>query len=141
VVLPRHKPDGTLEQALCTARRVIGDEPFVVIAPQGAAMNGRGILRRLLDVYRREGGNLATVKDAETLRRKGTFAAIEAGAAGHYLLQPAILDALAENPAAGLAGALLAQAEAWPVTALPLDSDAAPAVAGRSRATTAEAAE
>lgn len=139
VILPRHESDGTLEQALCTARRLVGEEPFVVIA--SPAMNGRGILRRLLESYRREGGNLVTVKSAETLRRKGTFATIQSEAAGHYLLQPAILGALAEDPAAGLAGALLAQAEAWPVTAVPLDFESAPAGVGRSRATTVEAAE
>src|SRR3546814_1059185 len=77
------------------------------------------ITARLLATYRDHGGNLVAIGDDIVLQREGVFAAIATSAAGRYLLQPAVLDALEDGPEAGLAAALLTVAEAWPVTALP----------------------
>jgi UTP-glucose-1-phosphate uridylyltransferase len=141
IIVPRHGTGATLEQALCSIRELIGGEAFVVIAPRNPVVARRGAVQRLLEAYRAEGGNLATVADVMTLRQKGTFAAIEQAAAGHYLLQAEILESLAENPQQGLAAALLAQAEAWPVTALPLEVSAQPAAPAVGQGANAEAAE
>jgi hypothetical protein len=117
VVLSRTPAGNGLGAALRAARALIGAEPFVVLAPESLATAGRGAVTRLLAAYRRRGGNLAFIDDEETLAREGTFAALAGGAAGPYLLQPAVLDAL--DGATDLGEALLRLAEAWPVTALP----------------------
>lgn len=117
LVLSRVAAGNCLGAALCAARALIGTEPFVVLAPESLGRAGRGAVARLLAAYRRRGGNLAIIDDEETLLREGTFAALAGGAAGPYLLQPAVLDAL--DGAADLGEALLRLAEAWPVTALP----------------------
>lgn len=77
------------------------------------------MLSRLVAAYRESGGNIVALSDDSVLQRQGCFAAIAATAAGRYLLQPSVLDALEEDLEGGLAGALLSVAEAWPVTALP----------------------
>lgn len=121
MVLSRAPGGNGLGAALCAARALIGAEPFVVLAPESLGTAGRGAVARLLAAYRRRGGNLAIVDDEETLLREGTFAALAGGAAGPYLLQPAVLDAL--DGASDLGEALLRLAEAWPVTALPAGAD------------------
>ncbi|WP_193369264.1 hypothetical protein [Pelagibius marinus] len=117
VVLSRSPGGNGLGAALRAARTLIGTEPFVVLAPESLATAGRGAVARLLAAYRRHGGNLAVIDNEETLLREGTFTAIARAAAGLYLLQPAVLDAL--DGVADLGEALLRLAEAWPVTALP----------------------
>ena len=120
LVVPRQKPALGLGQALRGARSMIGEEPFVVLTLGQARSIAGGVLRQLLAAYRRVGGNLVVVTDAEVLHGQGTFAAIDKAAVGHCILQPDIFKALDDDPEGDLAAALLAQAEIWPVTALPL---------------------
>ena len=117
VMLPRSPGGNGLGEALGTARTLIGAAPVVVLAPKRLATTGPGVVARLLAAYRERGGNLAVVDDDGTLEQQGTFAALSRGTAGPYLLQPAVLEQLSRG--GELADALLALAEAWPVTALP----------------------
>lgn len=117
VVVSRHG------RALSHVRRLVGAEPIVVLVPgEFARHGGPNATARLLADARVNSGNLAAVTDRRVLERDGVFAAIGGTAAGRYVVQPAVLDALAEAPERGLAGAILAVAEAWPVAALPLGS-------------------
>jgi UTP-glucose-1-phosphate uridylyltransferase len=120
VVIARQFAASCLGQALCGIRHLLGEEAFVLLLPED--MEGDladDTTDRLLAAYREHGGNLVAVADDVVLQRQGSFAAIAAAPTGRYLLQPAVLDALEEDVDGGLAGALLAVAEAWPVTALP----------------------
>lgn len=117
VMLPRIPGGNELGTALGTARTLIGTAPVVVLAPERLAATGPGVVARLLAAYRERGGNLVVVEDDGTLEQDGTFAALSRGTTGPYLLQPAVLEELSRGGA--LADALLALAEAWPVTALP----------------------
>jgi UTP-glucose-1-phosphate uridylyltransferase len=120
VVIARQFAAGNLGQALCGIRHLLGEEPFVLLLPEDLGGNPEeDVSGRLLAAYRESGGNIVAIGDEAVLQREGSFAAIRACPAGRYLLQPAVLDALEEDSEAGLAGALLTVAEAWPVTALP----------------------
>jgi hypothetical protein len=129
VVIARQFAADTLGQTLCGVRHLLGEAPFVLLLP--AEMSGRGgtdTTARMLEAYRRGGGNLVAVEGEDLLERDGRFAAIAGSAAGRYLLQPAVLDALEDDPEGGLSGALLATAEAWPVTVIPVARVSAGAV-------------
>lgn len=120
VVIARQFAASCLGQALCGIRHLLGEEAFVLLLPSEMENDlADDTTARMLAAYLEHGGNLAAVADDVVLQRQGSFAAIAAAAAGRYLLQPAVLDALEEDVEAGLAGALLSVAEAWPVTALP----------------------
>ena len=120
VVIARQFATRSLGQALCEIRHLLFEEPFVVLLPAAMrAASGEVSTHELVEAYREHGGNLVTVTDDAVLSRDGRFAAIARAAAGRYLLQPAVLDVLEEDPEGGIAGALLLLAEAWPVTALP----------------------
>ncbi len=129
VVVARQFAARSLGHAVCGIRHLLEEKPFVLLLPED--MQGRGgsdSTARLLAAYRAGGGNLVAVGDEEVLRRDGSFAAAATAAAGRYLLQPAVLDALEEAPEAGLSGALLTIAEAWPLTAVPLAAAPQPVV-------------
>jgi hypothetical protein len=120
IVIARQFAARTLGEALCGLRHLLDEEPFVLLLPGDLhSQADDNPTARLLAAYRDNGGNLVAVGDDSVLRRDGSFAAIAASATGRYLLQPAVLDALEEDPEGGLAGALLTVAEAWAVTALP----------------------
>lgn len=120
VVIARQFAACSLGQALCGIRHLLGEEPFVLLLPADMGRDlEEDVTSRLLAAYQESGGNLVAIGDDIVLQREGSFAAIAAAPAGRYLLQAAVLDALEEDPDAGLAGALLMVAEAWPVTALP----------------------
>lgn len=121
VVIARQFAARSLGQAVCGIRHLLEEEPFVLLLPEAMQSHG-GVdsTARLLETYRSTGGNLVAVSGEEALRRDGRFAAAANAPAGRYLLQPAVLDELEEEPEAGLSGALLASAEAWPLTVLPL---------------------
>ncbi|MGE5766981.1 MAG: hypothetical protein ACM35H_07315 [Bacteroidota bacterium] len=119
VVVARQFTAANLGEALCGVRHLLDEEPFVLLLP--AEMDGvleDGMTSRLVAAYRESSGNIVALNDETVLQREGSFAAIAANPAGRYLLQPSVLDALEDNLEAGLAGALLTVAEAWPVTAL-----------------------
>lgn len=119
VVIARQFAAQNLGQALCGIRHLLDEEPFVLLLPGDLGDSlAEDVTAGLLSAYRESGGNLVAIGDDIVLQREGTFAAIGACPAGRYLLQPAVLDALEQDPEAGLAGALLTVAEAWPVTAL-----------------------
>jgi UTP-glucose-1-phosphate uridylyltransferase len=123
VVVARQNVAMGLGQMLCGVRHLIDGQAFMVLLPGGPQRrDGGSATARLLTAYTRLGGSLVSVRDDEVLRRDGTFAAIASAATGHYLLQPAVLDVLAADPDCGLAEAILATAEAWPVTAIPLQT-------------------
>lgn len=129
VVIARQFAADTLGQTLCGVRHLLGEAPFVLLLP--SEMSGRGdtdTTARLLEAYRLRGGNLVAVEGEELLARDGRFAAIAGAAAGRYLLQPAVLDALEDDPDGGLSAALLATAEVWPVTVIPVGPVSAGAV-------------
>ena len=120
VVIARQFAASNLGQALCGIRHLLNEEPFVLLLPEELSDRGDDdATARLLAAYGESGGNLVALGDDAVLQREGSFAAIAASAAGRYLLQPSVLDALEEDPEGGLAGALLTMAEAWPITALP----------------------
>lgn len=121
VVIARQFAARNLGQAICGIRHLLEEEPFVLLLPED--MQGHGgpeSTERLLTTYRTAGGNLVAVGDDDVLQRDGRFAAAASAPAGRYLLQPAVLDELEEDPGAGLSGALLTIAEAWPLTVLPV---------------------
>ncbi|WP_340118946.1 hypothetical protein [Pelagibius sp. 7325] len=118
VVIARQFAARSLGQALCEIRHLLFEEPFVVLLPGEMRAGGEGTTASMLAAYAANGGNLAAVEDNGVLGREGRFAAISRAAAGRYLLQPAVLDVLEEDPEGGIAGALLLLAEAWPVTAV-----------------------
>jgi len=118
VVIARQFAARSLGQALCEIRHLLFEEPFVVLLPGEMRAGGEGTTAGLLAAYAANGGNLAVVEDNGVLGREGRFAAISRAAAGRYLLQPAVLEVLEEDPEGGIAGALLLLAEAWPVTAV-----------------------
>lgn len=123
VVIARQFAARSLGQALCEIRHLLEEEPFVVLLPGAMAAAGdESCTARLVAGFAANGGSLVTVRDESVLERDGRFAAIARAAAGRYLLQPAVLDVLEEDPDGGLAGALLLLAEAWPVTALPAEA-------------------
>lgn len=120
VVVARQFAAGCLGEALCGVRHLLDEQPFVLLLPNAlGSLADEGLTARLVAAYRQSGGNLVAVDDNDVLRGEGSFAAIRAAAAGRYLLQPAVLDALEEDPQAGIAAALLDIAEAWPVVAVP----------------------
>jgi hypothetical protein len=120
VVVARQFAASNLGQALCGIRHLLGEEPFVLLLPADLREQGDDdATARLLEGYGESGGNLVALGDDAVLQRDGSFAAIAVSAAGRYLLQPAVLDALEDDPEGGLAAALLTVAEAWPLTALP----------------------
>lgn len=124
VVIARQFAARSLGQALCEIRHLLFEEPFVVLLPAAMrAAGGESSTRDLVEAYAEHGGNVVTVTDDAVLSRDGRFAAVARAAAGRYLLQPAVLDVLEEDPDGGIAGALLLLAEAWPVTALPAATD------------------
>jgi UTP-glucose-1-phosphate uridylyltransferase len=121
VVIARQFAARSVGHAVCGIRHLLEEEPFVLLIP--ADMQGHGetdSTARLLAAYRSGGGNLVAVGGDDVLQRDGSFAAVAAAPAGRYLLQPAVLDELELDPDAGLSGALLAIAEAWPLTVLPV---------------------
>jgi hypothetical protein len=120
VVIARQFSASCVGEALCGVRHLLDEEPFMLLLPEELGGFGEeGVTSRLMAAYGKSGGNIVAVGDDVVLQREGSFAAIRTAAAGCYLLQPAVLDALEEDAEAGLAAALLAIAEAWPVTALP----------------------
>lgn len=120
VVIARQFAAGCLGEALCGVRHLLNEEPFVLLLPSALGEAGDdSSTTSLVAAYRESGGNIIAISDETVLQRDGCFTAIRAAACGRYLLQPAVLDALEEDPEAGLAEALLATAEVWPVTALP----------------------
>jgi|GEM_PF-3627091 len=121
VVIARQFAARGLGQALCEIRHLLEEEPFVVMLPHEMTAGGsEGSTAELIATFKACGGCLVSVKDTFMLEQDGCFAAIARAAAGRYLLQPAVLDVLEEDPEGGLSGALLLLAEAWPVTALPV---------------------
>lgn len=120
VVIARQFSATCLGEALCGIRHLLDEEPFVLLLPGDMQRDlAEEVTGALLAAYAEQGGNLVAVADESVLLRKGSFEAISVAPAGRYLLQSAVLDALEEDVEAGLANALLAVAEAWPVTALP----------------------
>jgi len=120
VVIARQFAASSLGHAVCEVRHLLEEEPFVLLLPEDMqAGGGSDTTARLLAAYRAGGGNVVAVGDEEVLRRDGSFAAAATVPAGRYLLQPAVLDVLEDDPAAGLSGALLSIAEVWPLTVLP----------------------
>lgn len=120
IVIARQFAAHSLGEALCGVRHLLDEEPFVLLLPaEMASVVEDGMTSRLVAAYRESNGNIVALCDDSVLQREGSFAAIATNPAGRYLLQPSVLDALEDNLEAGLAGALLTVAEAWPVTALP----------------------
>lgn len=119
VIVARQFSAANLGEALCGVRHLLNEEPFVLLLPaEMGSLLEEAVTSRLVAAYRESSGNIVALNDDAVLQREGSFAAIAAAAAGRYLLQPAVLDALEDNIERGLAGALLTVAEAWPVTAL-----------------------
>jgi hypothetical protein len=121
VVIARQFAARSVGHAICGIRHLLDEEPFVLLIPED--LQGHGSTEstaRMLAAYRTRGGNLVAVGDDDVLLRDGSFAAAASAPVGRYLLQPAVLDELGQDPGAGLSGALLAIAEAWPLTVLPV---------------------
>lgn len=121
VVIARQFAARSLGHAICGIRHLLEEEPFVLLLPEDMqGCGGPESTARLLTSYRTTGGNMVAVSDEDVLLRDGRFAAAASAPAGRYLLQPAVLDELEEEPDAGLSGALLAIAEVWPMSVLPV---------------------
>lgn len=143
VIFARQFAARSVGEAICGIRHLLSEEPFVLLLPtEVGRRGGEETTKALLAAYRNGGGNVVAVGDEAVLKRDGSFAAAATDAAGRYLLQPAVLDYLEERPLGTLADALLAIAEAWPLTALPtppaprrapsrVSSSDAPTVRGR----------
>jgi hypothetical protein len=127
VVIARQFAARSVGHAVCGIRHLLEEEPFVLLIPEDMKGHGNSeSTARMLASYRTRGGNLVAVGDDDVLLRDGSFAATASAPAGRYLLQPAVLDELEQDPDAGLSGALLAIAEAWPMTVLPVARTKAP---------------
>jgi len=121
VVIARQFAARSVGHAVCGIRHLLEEEPFVLLIPEDLQNHGSSeTTARMLAKYRNRGGNLVAVGDDGVLQRDGSFAAAASAPAGRYLLQPAVLDELEQDPGSGLSGALLAVAEAWPLTVLPV---------------------
>src|SRR3546814_17012266 len=95
---------GNLGEALCGIRHLLDEEPFAlfVTGDTGGGLE-EDVTARLLASYYDHDGNLVAVGDDAVLQRGGSFAVIVAAKAGHYVLQPAVHEALEVCHGAGLA--------------------------------------
>lgn len=120
VLISRHGRLEGLGHALWGARKAIGLDPFALLVPSHLIAAAVSAIKQVVDRYREQGGNVVAVADAEVIEREGAFAAIIGGARGRYVLQPDVFEALERQESLDLKRAILAMAEVWPLSALPL---------------------
>ena len=115
------KPLG-LGHAIWCARDLIGNEPFAILLPDDLVLNGRGCLAQMVETYNQTGGNVVAVKNVpredtnkygivDTDDESGNIVNIKGlvekpdidkapstlSVVGRYILQPEVLDLLAEQ--------------------------------------------
>ncbi|MCW4461905.1 UTP--glucose-1-phosphate uridylyltransferase GalU [Sphingomonas sp. BT-65] len=111
-----------LGHAVWCARRVIGDEPFAVLLPDDLMQGSPGCLRQMVEAYAKVGGNLICAEEiapADTRKygiitpgtRDGVLTEVKGlvekpdpaeapsnlGIIGRYILQPEVMDILANQ--------------------------------------------
>lgn len=118
VVICRQGESQGLGHALWTARNLIGEEAFAVLVPSDMLLGEKSAMSQLIDHYRTRTGNVVAVTDNGLCEREGSFAAIAAGSAGRYILQPDIFPALARQQGLDIRQAILSMTEVWPSRAL-----------------------
>lgn len=114
------KPQG-LGHAIWCAKELIGNEPFAIILPDDLVLHKKGCLAQMMDTYQEKGGNVVAVKDVpreetqkygivdignidnNVVEVKGLVEKPKAEEApstlsvvGRYILQPEVLDYLAQ---------------------------------------------
>lgn len=118
VVICRQGESQGLGHALWTARNLIGEEAFAVLIPSDMLLGEKLGMSQLIDHYRERKGNVVAVSDNGLFEREGSFAAIAAGSAGRYILQPDVFPALARQQGLDIRQAILSMTEVWPSRAL-----------------------
>lgn len=123
----QEKPLG-LAHAICCARSLVGEEPFVVLLPDVITVNDEPVTRQLIRTHEHHGGSVVAIREVEPheverhgmvrVERSAVFPASKSvrvtglvekppaaatpsrlGVFGRYLLEPAIWDVIARtNP-------------------------------------------
>ncbi len=118
VVICRQGESRGLGHALWSARSLIGAEAFAVLLPSDMLLGEKPAMSQLIDHYQGQRGNVVAVADDGICEREGNFAAIAAGAAGRYILQPDVFEALERQADLDISKAILSMSEVWPSRAL-----------------------